>query len=85
MSSDRLPGCHPGKRLQEIGRGLNVDTAGLKGPIKVLLGTGRLRTEGQKRGTMYFAGGGKAAPAKAGPGRKKAKAGKRAGKRAKKK
>lgn len=77
--------ANPGHRLEEIGRGLKVDTAGLKGPIKVLLGTGRLRTEGQKRGTKYFAGGGRAAPAKA--GRKKAgrKAGKRGRKAAKKK
>jgi hypothetical protein len=79
---------HPGERLEEIGRGLKVDTAGLKGPIKVLLGTGRLRTEGQKRGTKYFAGAGKAA-AKAGrkkAGRRKAgKRVKRAAGRAKKK
>jgi hypothetical protein len=75
---------HPGERLEEIGRGLKVDTGGLKGPIKVLLGTGRLRTEGQKRGTKYFAGAGKAAPAKAKKAGKR-KAGKRAGKRAKKK
>jgi hypothetical protein len=60
---------NPGERLEEIGRGLKVDTAGLKGPIKVLIGTGRLRTEGQKRGTKYFAGAGKAP---AGAGRKKA-------------
>jgi predicted ArsR family transcriptional regulator len=78
---------NPGQRLEEIGRGLKVDTTGLKRPIQDLLATGRLRTEGQKRGTKYFAGSGKAAPAKAGPGRKKAgrKAGKRAGKRAKRK
>jgi hypothetical protein len=71
---------NPGSRLEEIGRGLKVDTAGLKGPIKVLLGTGRLRTEGQKRGTKYFAGSGKAAPAKAGrkeAGRKASKRGRR--------
>jgi hypothetical protein len=48
---------HPGQRLEEIGRGLGTDTAGLKLPIKELLGSGRLRTEGQKRGTKYFADG----------------------------
>jgi hypothetical protein len=70
---------NPGQRLEEIGRGLKVDTAGLKKPIQVLLGTGRLRTEGQKRGTKYFAGSGKAAPAKAAK-----KAGRKAGKRGRK-
>jgi hypothetical protein len=51
--------AHPGSRLEEIGRGLGTDTAGLKLPVKELMGSGRLRTEGQKRGTKYFAGGGK--------------------------
>jgi hypothetical protein len=64
---------NPGQRLEEIGRGLGVDTAGLKGPIKALLAAGSLRTEGQKRGTKYFAGG------KRGP---KPRAAKRAGKKA---
>jgi len=50
--------AHPGSRLEEIGRGLGTDTAGLKLPVKELMGSGRLRTEGQKRGTKYFAGGG---------------------------
>jgi hypothetical protein len=50
--------ANPGQRLEEIGRGLGTDTAGLKLPIKELMGSGRLRTEGQKRGTKYFAGGG---------------------------
>ncbi len=75
--------ANPGHRLEEIGRGLKVDTAGLKGPIKALIGTGRLRTEGQKRGTKYFAGSGKAAAAKAKKAGKR-KTGKRGGKRAKK-
>ena len=49
--------AYPGSRLEEIGRGLGTDTAGLKLPVKELMGSGRLRTEGQKRGTKYFAGG----------------------------
>ena len=49
---------HPGSRLEEIGRGLKKDTSGLKLPVKELMGSGRLRTEGKKRGTKYFAGGG---------------------------
>lgn len=63
---------HPGSRLEEIGRGMGVETAGLKRPIQGLLAAGALRTEGQKRGTMYFAGKGKAGPAKAKATRKKA-------------
>jgi len=47
---------HPGERLEEIGRGLGTDTAGLKRPIQGLLAAGELRTEGQKRGTRYFPG-----------------------------
>jgi hypothetical protein len=49
--------ANPGSRLEEIGRGLGTETVGLKGPIKALLAAGSLRTEGQKRGTKYFAGG----------------------------
>ncbi len=59
--------AHPGSRLEEIGRGLGTDTAGLKLPVKELMGSGRLRTEGQKRGTKYFAGGGKGASKKTNP------------------
>lgn len=49
--------AHPGQRLEEIGRGLKVDTQGLKLPIAKLLAAKKLRTTGQKRGTKYFAGG----------------------------
>jgi hypothetical protein len=72
--------AHPGSRLEEIGRGLGTDTAGLKLPVKELMGSGRLRTEGQKRGTKYFAEGKTAgakvkvkAPAPTGARRKAAK------------
>jgi hypothetical protein len=51
--------AHPGERLEEIGRGLRKATAGLKRPVQSLLAAGSLRTEGQKRGTRYFAGRGK--------------------------
>jgi hypothetical protein len=66
--------ANPGQRLEEIGRGLRTDTAGLKRPIQRLVADGKLRTEGQKRGTKYFAGG---------RGRGKKKAGRRAGRRGK--
>jgi len=71
--------AHPGSRLEEIGRGLGTDTAGLKVPMKELLATGRVRTEGRKRGTKYFVGGGGRA-ARAG----KAKAGRKARRKARK-
>jgi hypothetical protein len=84
--------AHPGSRLEEIGRGLGTDTAGLKLPVKELLGSGRLRTEGQKRGTRYFVGGGTGGSSpkkfgrKARAGRKVRKApARKAGKRGKRK
>ena len=60
--------AHPGHRLEEIGAGLKTDTAVLKRPVAKLLVAKRIRTEGRKRGTKYFAGGGR--------GPRKAKAGK---------
>jgi hypothetical protein len=51
--------ANPGQRLEEIGRELGVATKELKRPIANLMGGGSLRTEGQKRGTKYFAGKGK--------------------------
>jgi hypothetical protein len=50
--------ANAGQRLEEIGHGLGVATAGLKLPIKKLIADKQLRTEGQKRGTRYFAGSG---------------------------
>jgi hypothetical protein len=70
---------NPGSRLEEIGRGLKVDTAGLKLPVQGLLAAKSVRTEGQKRGTKYFAGSGKAPGASA--ARKAGKSGRRAAKK----
>jgi hypothetical protein len=72
--------ANPGQRLEQIGRALKVDTAILKRPIQNLLAARKLRTKGQKRGTMYFAGGGGGGARKAG---RKAKA-RRPAKRARK-
>jgi len=58
-----------------VAHALGTDTAGLKLPVRELMGSGRLRTEGQKRGTKYFAGGGKRRKAKA--AKKARKAGRR--------
>ncbi len=74
--------ANPGSRLEEIGRGMGVGTAGLRRPIQGLLAAGALRTEGQKRGTKYLPGGG---AARSGAKVTRKKAGKRkAGKRGKK-
>jgi hypothetical protein len=64
--------ANAGHRLEEIGSALKTDTAILKRPIANLLAARQLRTEGQKRGTRYFAGGGRggARKAKAGTRRK---------------
>jgi hypothetical protein len=76
--------ANPGARLEEIGRGLKTDTGILKRPVAKLLEAKQLRTEGQKRGTKYFAGGGRgvARKAKASKGRKAKRARKASSKRA---
>jgi hypothetical protein len=53
--------ANPGQRLEQIGAALGQDTKGLKGPMARLVRDGILRTEGQRRGTRYFAGSGKPA------------------------
>lgn len=76
--------ANAGHRLEQIGAALKTDTAILKHPIANLLAAKKLRTEGQKRGTKYFAGGGRGAARKAKAGRKgKARPGRKA-KRARK-
>lgn len=65
---------NPGQRLEQIGAALGIDTAELKRPVQLLMEAGKLRTEGQRRGTTYFAGRGGARKA----AKKKAAAKKRA-------
>ena len=67
--------ANQGHRLEEIGVALRVPTKDLKRPVANLLEAKKLRTEGQKRGTKYFAG---AARKRAGS---KKKAARKAGKR----
>jgi hypothetical protein len=70
--------ANAGQRLEEIGRGLKRATKDLKRPIAKLLESGALRTEGQRRGTKYYAAGRKAAaPKKATRKKTKAKRAKR--------
>ena len=48
--------ANQGQRLEEIAKGLGVPTKDLKLPVIKLLEARAVRTEGQKRGTRYFAG-----------------------------
>ncbi len=67
--------ANPGQRGEQIAAALGTDVGTMRGPMKGLIAAKQIRTEGQRRGMMYFAGGGGAAkPAKAGKkrGRKKA-------------
>lgn len=48
---------NPGSRLEAIAAGLGTDSKELKLPVIKLLGSKTLTKKGQKRGTMYFAGG----------------------------
>lgn len=54
------PGCPVG----DIGTALGLSTKDLRLPLLRLVEAGTLRTEGQKRGTRYFPGSGKAKRAK---------------------
>lgn len=69
---------NPGQGLEAIGKHIGIATKELKLPVIKLLGARQLKKSGQKRGTKYFAGAGKAAVArKVGKkGRRKAARGK---------
>ena len=68
-----------GKRLEEISKGLGINTADLKLPAQKLLAAKSVKTSGQKRGTKYHvAGGGTAKVAKAAAPKKAAKQAKKA-------
>jgi hypothetical protein len=62
---------NPGQRGEQIAAALGTDVGTMRLPMKILIADKQVRTEGQRRGMMYFAGAGKAKK----PGRrKKAKA-----------
>jgi hypothetical protein len=69
---------HPGERIEQIAKGMGESSKELKLPVQKLLAAKSMRTEGQKRGTTYFAGG------KRGKSAKRGRAGKRRGRRARK-
>jgi hypothetical protein len=75
---------HPGQGAIEIADALKTDVGTMRLPMQKLLAERKVRTQGQRRGTKYFAAGGGSGPArpkavpaakkKAGKGGRKAKA-----------
>ena len=47
---------HPGLRIEQINKQLGTTTKDLALPIRKLIADGELKTKGEKRSTMYFAG-----------------------------
>ncbi|HEX7701780.1 MAG TPA: hypothetical protein VF403_13675 [Kofleriaceae bacterium] len=47
---------HPGMRIEQINKQLNTTTKDLALPIRKMISDGSLKTKGEKRSTMYFAG-----------------------------
>jgi hypothetical protein len=50
--------ANAGCRMEDLSAALGTPTKDLRRPVTELIEAGKLRTEGQKRGTQYFAGGG---------------------------
>ncbi len=67
----------PGQRLEEIARALKTTTANLRPALDLLLGQGRVRTEGKARGTNYHVGTGTPVRKKAASKKAKKKSGKK--------
>ena len=61
--------ANPGQRMEEISAALKMATGELTLPVSKLMAAGSLRTEGQRRGTRYYASGAGSGAAK-GPGTK---------------
>lgn len=49
--------ANPGVRMEALSAALGEATKDLRRPVQELIASGRLRTEGARRGTQYFAGG----------------------------
>jgi len=47
---------HPGLRIEQINKQLGTSTKDLALPIRKMIADGSLKTKGEKRSTMYFAG-----------------------------
>ncbi len=54
---------NPGRGMAAMSKALRKPAKDLRGPLKLLFADRKLRTEGQKRGTTYYAGGAKGRPA----------------------
>ncbi len=54
---------NPGQGIEAIGKAIGYDTGELSRPMKKLIERGAIRTEGAKRATKYFIGGGGSASA----------------------
>ncbi len=67
--------ANPGQGVEGIAKGMGVSSKELKLPVIKLIDAGSLRSEGQRRGTNYFPGGGAAK----GGGKRGKKAGKSRG------
>jgi hypothetical protein len=61
--------ANPGQRGDQIAAALGSDVGTIRGPMKKLIATKQVRTEGQRRGMTYHVGGGKVGKKQ---GRKKA-------------
>ena len=55
---------NPGMRGDQIAAALGTDVGTMRLPMKKLIAEGQVRTEGQRRGMMYFPGTGRAASAR---------------------
>jgi hypothetical protein len=80
MSSDLMSHVqsNPGMRGDQIASALGTDVGTMRLPMKKLIAEGKVRTEGQRRGMMYFPGTGRSSAGskrgrkKSGRGRKSA-------------
>lgn len=63
--------AHPGQRGEQIAAALNTDVGTMRKPMKLLIAQKLVKTQGQRRGMTYSAGG--AAPAAKGPAKAAAK------------
>jgi hypothetical protein len=61
---------NPGQGAEQIGKAVGLSTKDMALPIRKLLAARSIRTEGQRRGTKYFAGGRTGSGPTGGGGRK---------------